>query len=371
MMSSLTTIHTLLYIGAAQGFLLGIVLLTVPRRNLTANRLLAVLLLLFSTMMVLHVQAEISADPARDSGSLHHGEIWFLLFGPLFFLYARALTEESFRWTWKDFTHLLPFAFGLAASVSAGTLQRGDPAQRFWEVSLLAIMVCQAFVYLSLVLRLLRRHQKKVRDNYSSLERVSLRWLWFITIAFVVFWPVALVVELFKDNPHEWNAVLLLWAGFMYLMSYMSLRQPEVFQGLSTREPDGPTAEKRKYQKSRLSKEEAEVQYGKLQDLMVSGRPYLDCNLTLSSLSRRMGISVHHLSQIINQQGGRNFFEFVNAYRVEEARRLLEDSRSDHLTIAAVGFESGFSSVSSFNAVFRRACGSTPSRYRLAHRNTA
>ena len=368
-MSDLATIHTLLYIGAAQGFLLGIALLTVPRRNLTANRFLAVLLLLFSTMMVLHVQAEISADPARDSGPLHHGEIWFLLFGPLFFLYARALTGKSSRLTWKDLTHLLPFAFGLTASFSAGALQPGDPARGFLEVSVLAIMVCQAFVYLWFVLRLLRRHQKEVRDNYSSLERVSLRWLWFITIAFVVIWPVALVVELFKDDPHEWNAVLLLWAVFMYLLSYMSLRQPEVFRGLSTSEPDGPAAVKRKYEKSRLSKGEAEMQYGRLQDVMVSERPYLDCNLTLSSLSRRMGISVHHLSQIINQQGGRNFFEFVNTYRVEEARRLLEDSRSEQLTIAAVGFESGFSSVSSFNAVFRRLCGSTPSRHRMARRN--
>ena len=370
-MTALTTIHTLLYIGAAQGFLLGIALLTVPRRNRTANRFLAVLLLLFSTMIVFHIQAELSAEPARDSNPLGHGEIWFLLFGPLFFLYARALTEKSFRLAWKDLTHPLPFAFGLAASFSAGALQLGEPARDFLEVSVLVLIVCQAFVYLCLVLRLLRRHQKEVRDNYSSLERVSLRWLWFITIAFVVIWPVALVVELFKDNPHEWNAVLLLWAVFMYLLSYMSLRQPEVFGGLSPSEPDGPAAEKRKYEKSRLSKEEAEVEYRRLQDLMVSERPYLDCNLTLSSLSRRMGISLHHLSQIINQQGGRNFFEFVNAYRVEEARRLLEDSRSEHLTIAAVGFESGFSSVSSFNAVFRRLCGSTPSRHRLAHRNTA
>jgi len=370
-MSALTTIHTLLYIGAAQGFLLSIALLTVPRRNLTANRLLAVLLLLFSIMMILHVQAEISAEPARDSGPPRHGEIWFLLFGPLFFLYARALTEESFRLGWKDLTHLLPFAFGLAASFSAGALQPGAPARGFLDVSILVIMVCQASVYLYFVLRLLRRHQKEVRDNYSSLERVSLRWLWFITIAFLIIWPAALTVELFKDNPHEWNAVWLLIAVFMYLLGYMSLRQPEVFRDLSTEEPDGPTAERRKYKKSRLSEEEAEVQYGRLQDLMVSGRPYLDCNLTLSSLSRRMGISVHHLSQIINQQGGRNFFEFVNAYRVEEARRLLEDSQSQHLTIAAVGFEAGFSSVSSFNAVFRRVSGSTPSRYRSARRNQA
>jgi AraC-like DNA-binding protein len=363
-----TIIHTLLFIGSAQGLLLSIALLTVPRRNLTANRLLAVLLLLFTILIIMHVRADSLPEYAQNAGSPRHAEIPLLLFGPLFFLYTRAMTQESFRLAFKDLMHLIPFVLGLALTLLAWALQPGDLERRVLGGSILVLMTSQITVYLFFTLRLVMRFQSTIRDTHSSLERISLRWLWFITIAFFVIWPVAFIVELFKEDPDAFDIVWLLIAIFMYLLGYMSLRQREVFGDLPTEEDIAPAAERSRYEKSRLSEEDAAAQYRKLLDLMVSGRLYLDPNLTLSSLAHRMGLSIHHLSQIINQRGGCNFFEFVNTYRVEESRRLLEDSRSEHLTIAAVGFEAGFSSVSSFNSIFKKMSGSTPSQYRSVRR---
>jgi AraC-like DNA-binding protein len=102
----------------------------------------------------------------------------------------------------------------------------------------------------------------------------------------------------------------------------------------------------------------------KLEAFMVEERPHLDSTLTLPQLSGQLGISVHHLSQVINDKRKQNFFEFINCYRVEEAKLLLRDKNKQHLTITAIGFEAGFNSNSSFNDVFKKQTGQTPSQYR-------
>jgi AraC-like DNA-binding protein len=98
---------------------------------------------------------------------------------------------------------------------------------------------------------------------------------------------------------------------------------------------------------------------------MESSKPYVNPTLTLPALSKQMNVSPNHLSQVINEKMGRNFFEFINYYRVEEAKALLKSPGKQHLTLAAIGFESGFNSVSSFNSIFKKVTSRTPSQYRL------
>ena len=102
----------------------------------------------------------------------------------------------------------------------------------------------------------------------------------------------------------------------------------------------------------------------KLQKLMETEKLHLDSNLTLPLLAKKTAVSVHHLSQVINEKLSQNFFEFVNSYRVEEAKQMLLDPDRKHLNISAIGFEAGFNSNSSFNSVFKKLTGMTPSQFR-------
>ena len=97
---------------------------------------------------------------------------------------------------------------------------------------------------------------------------------------------------------------------------------------------------------------------------MAETRPYLDSQLTLQDLAEELAISPHNLSEVINTQAGKNFYDFVNGYRVEEAKRRLRDPRHANLTILAVATDSGFNSKATFNAFFKRSTGQTPSQYR-------
>ena len=97
---------------------------------------------------------------------------------------------------------------------------------------------------------------------------------------------------------------------------------------------------------------------------MDSQRPYLDPDLSLPSLAERLGLARNTLSYVINQRLGRNFYDFVNEYRVKEVKRLMEDpARRDH-KLLAIAFDAGFNSKPAFNAVFRKMTGLTPSDYR-------
>jgi ligand-binding sensor domain-containing protein/AraC-like DNA-binding protein len=121
--------------------------------------------------------------------------------------------------------------------------------------------------------------------------------------------------------------------------------------------------EKKKYEKVRLSPEYAEKYMKKLLHLMESEKPFLNSDICLHGLSERLNIPDHYLSQVINTRLNQNFYDFINQYRVEEAKRILANSKN-HLTILEVAFEVGFNSKSAFNRVFKKYVKMTPSDFK-------
>ena len=97
---------------------------------------------------------------------------------------------------------------------------------------------------------------------------------------------------------------------------------------------------------------------------MEQDKLYQEPQLTLQNLADRIALPSYQVSQIINDQLGKNFYELVNGYRVEEAKRLLSDPKSKNYTILSVGFEAGFNSKTTFNTVFKKFTGLTPTDYR-------
>jgi AraC-like DNA-binding protein len=124
------------------------------------------------------------------------------------------------------------------------------------------------------------------------------------------------------------------------------------------------------YEKSGLTPAQAEAGMQQLLRVMEEKQPYRNSLLTLQELADEMALSAHNLSEVINTQAGKNFYDFVNRYRVEEVMRRLQDPRYAHLTILAIAEESGFNSKSTFNAFFRKATGLTPSQHRASQATT-
>ena len=93
-------------------------------------------------------------------------------------------------------------------------------------------------------------------------------------------------------------------------------------------------------------------------------KPYLDPKFSLSDLSEKLSISTKHLSQVINQSFDQSFFDFINAYRIQEVQQILKESGNDKVTVLEAMYQAGFNSKSSFNTAFKKVTGQTPSEFR-------
>jgi AraC-like DNA-binding protein len=94
--------------------------------------------------------------------------------------------------------------------------------------------------------------------------------------------------------------------------------------------------------------------FNQISKLVTDEKLYLEADISLSSLSQLIGKTTQTTSEVINQYAKRNFNDFINFYRIQEAKRLLLDTNSKHFTISSIAFDIGFSSLSSFNSAFKK-----------------
>ncbi|MEN0049187.1 MAG: helix-turn-helix domain-containing protein, partial [Bacteroidota bacterium] len=147
--------------------------------------------------------------------------------------------------------------------------------------------------------------------------------------------------------------ISFLFSFVIIYLSFWALKHPFLFQIPTER-----------YKQSHLSNETIIQLHQKLKKLMKEEQPHLDPHLTLSILSTKLNVTTKILSQAINQIEGTNYSQFVAKHRVEEVQRLMQLSEYENMTIAAMAYDSGFSSISTFNAAFKKHTGQTAKAYR-------
>lgn len=204
------------------------------------------------------------------------------------------------------------------------------------------------------------------------------KWVRQLTFAsMIVCSLIALVIGLmYFNNPH-WQNVRFGFASltvFIYWVSHKVWSQPELFtviRGYSSDENDRPPVPvltihlpAKKYSNSGLNEEELKQIIMNLQVKMNTTKLYLDPQLTIDDLAGSLGCSRHHLSQAINEQLDQSFYDCVNYYRVEEAKLLLAEPDKASYKIASIAYDAGFNSISTFNDVFKKIAGLTPSQFR-------
>ncbi|MFC1564923.1 helix-turn-helix domain-containing protein [candidate division KSB1 bacterium] len=363
----------LLIAGAIQGFLLSIVLFTISRTNKTANRILALVIIIFSLSISVHalIHAELIFNIPYHPEVL---QLLFYLLGPLLYFYLLALTEIDFQFKNRLYLHFIPFFaacltfFPLYAEILANPSHVDSSI--FDEICIIQtwILIAHFVIYIFLCFRKLHIHSQDVKQSHSSLEKVNLDWLKLLLTGILITWIVGICVEFLTIKPAAWDIVWLIVSIIIYMIGYMGLKQPAIFQGKGLDEQKSSI--KSKYEKSTLKPELAEEYIKKLNEYMESEKPYLESDITLYSLASKLSISAHHLSRIINERFNRNFFEFINEYRIEEAKKLIVDPLNHNINIASLGLDAGFNSVSAFNAAFKKYTGMAPSQYRISDTNS-
>ena len=255
---------------------------------------------------------------------------------PLFYLFILASIDKRPRRPWIH--AVLPIAVAVTlvpfyASSAAHKLAAISSPDGGVRMRLIALLI-EAAVYLALTVRALAPQRERHRT------------LWFATATLGLFWVVAGLRLTGVISP------LVVPAGFSGLAA--------LFVVALLRKNEPPL----KYARSTLREGDSSETLTKLIAWFESEKPYLRADLTLETVAARVALSPNHLSQVVNQRAGRNFNEWVNAYRIGEARRMLVDKRYSHLSIAGIADAAGFGAKSTFNAAFKKETGLTPSEYR-------
>ena len=384
---TLDWLHIVVLLGVIQGVFLAGVLAT-KRTNRTANRLLAAAMLAFSIYLASSVYHAAGFVPVAPH---FFGAGWPMpfLFGPLVYLYAVAAADRSRRLTRRDALHFAPFVgaviVGLPVYLQSGAgkiafyqqLQRGTIPLFMKIVN--PLVYVSGFTYTAVTIAFLLRHRDRVKQSYSSLEEVNLRWLLQLGAAGAAIWALAIALGALQSTgithiAHADDAVALAVAVLVYGVGYTGLRQPEIFRYETAEYPvpteTGPAAEADadapRYERSGLSEREAARLKDALTTVMDAERPWQDSGLTLADLATRLATSPHRLSEVLNAQLGQTFYDFVNGYRVREVQRRIADGEARQLTILALALDAGFASKSTFNLVFKKHTSQTPSEYRQA-----
>lgn len=378
-------LQILLAAGAVQGVLVSFLLVR-QKKNQLANRLLAALILVISAQSVL-----VGFD-TRDFFLRfpHLSKVgWLLptLFGPLIYLFTVKVSSEKPQFRLKDLLHFIPFCtyfllllpyYLKSASEKRLYLTNFEKASLDDFGILNQITNLIHIVYIASALVHIHRHKKNILNNFSELKEKKLNWLQqLITFIFAlllfsvaVFYSKKFNIPFVEDVYHfHYLGVIIC----IYWIGYKALSQPEIFNKEIVRQ-DKPvpvatapepveSAEPVKYEKSGIPDDLAAEYTDRLLMYMNTSKPYLNNDYTLQNLSDDTGIPKHHLSQVINDKLGKNFFTFINEYRVQAAQELLLNDQYKHYTILAVAMEAGFSSKATFNSVFKKITGITPSQF--------
>lgn len=307
--------------------------------------------------------------------ALSIGDPLLFLYGPLIYFFTLFLTGRASSFEKLDFLHLIPFVLCIVFYLPTYLLDAESKIAMYQGYAegipfqLYAVWLSACFhnaIYLALSVFLLSLYRKKIKSAFSNIERINLSWLKYILITNAIIWLVDSISLVFSlaEFPNSFihtasQSLGYLSAIFIYFIGYRMLKMPEVFSGSLN---SGQSSQK--YARSGLDNNQAKKYIDEILTFMDEEQPYLNADLSLSDLCELLSIPNNHMSQVINEKLEKNFFDFVNYYRVEEAKQWLSDPQRSKATMLAIAFESGFKSKSTFNSAFKKHTGITPSQYK-------
>ena len=292
--------------------------------------------------------------------------------GSLVYLYVKysLLFKSKFRWI--DLIHFSPFIVAFII----GFYESNNITLNSVLLNI-GLKVLVSIAYFILSLKLLEKHRKNVEDHFSQIENIDLKWLSFIVkiglgtyliyLSLMILWSLNLTeLEHIDSYP---NFIVLF---FILPISYYSLNSPLVFSQLNNYVSQGlldaSEEEISKIEvKELVSSEKAHELFIKLEHRIIEKELFCIENLTLEDLAKEIEVHSKYLSYIINSQSGKNFFDFINSFRVKEFNKRVLDERNKSLTFLAIAFDCGFNSKSAFNRSYKNEMGITPTEFIKQH----
>lgn len=300
---------------------------------------------------------------------------------PVFYFTVAYFVNPNRKWRTKDNLH---FAFAfimlflLLVSVFINLEQPSTDADKKNAIVIITVfnlIFCfQVITYAIMAYREITTYQKKLFLYTSNMDTINLKWLQKVVICVLIItglWLIDIFFKLAKTSVLFDNFAGLVYLVCIFIIAYFSLKQKEIIplNNEEKKEIDiliNETSGLKSNQKKLISDDELKEMKSILLQVMDHKKPFLDPELSLFKLASQLNISTHLLSYIINKGCNENFYQFINTYRIEEAKKMIQDSNMEHLSLMGIAFEVGFNSKTVFNTTFKKMTNQTPSEFKKA-----
>ncbi|MEM7655331.1 MAG: AraC family transcriptional regulator [Bacteroidota bacterium] len=358
------------------GLLLGAILAMSPRLRSKSTRFLALALVGVAFMLLYEFFyyagiEEIVPDPIYYllpylRTSLPIGIFYFVVF-------LIQPDHQLHRWEksgyWVLLIDFLLDALNVPVYWTNPETMGGETVETLLDFASEGVGLLASLFFLSAALFRVRSYQTFLFTHYSNTTRKNLVWLqtfiWLV-LGVLLIWLISSGQYLMNQmNAYEFTSKIMLLGlvGLLFWIGYFVILQYQWFELV----PLPEEAVAKAPEENKLSAK-TETYFEEVLELMENKKLFEDPDLTLDRLSERLQISSGYLSQIISEKAEKNFFEFVNHYRIEAVKHKLLDPAFGHYTILGIAQESGFQSKSTFNAVFKKIAGMTPSEFKRKSR---
>lgn len=230
------------------------------------------------------------------------------------------------------------------------------------------IFLTQVVYYSFNGVKVVNKHNKTVANYYSNIEGRTLNWIRYINII-ILFVAVASIIFVFIGRSyftrHEVSLLIpsFIFSSVLFVIGFKGNQQTEILEKiLEEKDLDIEFEE--------IETENEDKLKINLIELFEKGKIYIHPDLRITMVSESIGTNRTYISRLINEEFDMNFNEFVNKYRIEEAKQLLCCENHTAFTMEHIAEKSGFGSLASFSRVFKELEGTTPGKYRSEKKQT-
>jgi len=294
-----------------------------------------------------------------------------ILYGTLLWFYARALTQARFSFRKFDFLHFLPFVVFFCFLISPLLIDMTIIESEHVGYPLIKLLITPFYLFGTLLL--LKKYRAQLKESYSYEIEVNLMWLTWIVAGAILLWLIATSGYVYNTFSIEQKPLLFdsyvvgFLAIYLFALTYVAITRTDIF-----------TKYEKKVTPTKLEEIEPEIateleiepsienysqELNNLKQLVEDKELYLDPLLSINKLSEITRIPQYKISKILNNQLDQSFYDFINGYRIEAVKTQMDNGAAGELSILGIAMDCGFNSKASFNRVFKKREGITPSQY--------
>lgn len=358
----ISLIQLIIICAVANGFVFGFLLLE-KRENRFANRFLSLAIICTCLTFTPYMLGSEVWTEFRWLAWLPFSLAYWI--GPSFYFYVQALTDSSKGFSRRHLWHFSPVILNYLHSIYHLMMGKWDPFPGFHKLAevLESLALVSILIYMLLSLGLVKKYQKSLLDTVSNVAKIDLQWIKHIITVLILSFLVVLVFLVFSDGIggtellYQWgahkSAILLPYACMLYWLSIHGYRQA---QTITLTKMQGSELEPNIGDSSKV--------IAQLKHVMEYDKLFRNPELSLSELSKAIGISERTISETLNGGLQKNFYQFVNEYRIKDVQEKLKNPENSQLKILSLAFDSGFNSKATFNRLFKGYTGVTPKDYK-------